>query len=181
MTADAEAEGKVARRRGRLSRRRVSAHRAREHPEFGDNQGLNISASVPSESLLSTRQHGARRTSSVPGKSRGTADVRWCRSQPAAHIGFSALGAPRRGGDSRPALAPNPRRLPRHALAPARGAGAASTAHAEPRLVDRRGGVAAAAFASSASSDGRLSQVLVGDWHSAAFYYVPRLQPMRFR
>ena len=90
MTADAEAEGKVARRRGRLSRRRVSAHRTREHPEFGDSQGRHSTASVSGESLLSTRQHGARRTSSLPGNSRGTADVRWCRSQPTSDFRRSA-------------------------------------------------------------------------------------------
>ena len=181
MTADAEAEGKVARRRGRLSRRRVSAHRARKHPEFRRQPR--------------SPQHGerARRVAPIDPATRRAPDVistgeisrnsrRALVPLPAgrAHRIFGARRATTRWRFATSAC-PNPQRLPRHALAPARGADAASTAHAEPRLVDRRGGVAAAAFASSASSDGRLSQVLVGDWHSAAFYYVPRLQPMRFR
>ena len=105
MTADAEAEGKVAGRRGRLSRRRASAHRVREQSEFGDTRGLDSTSSVPGEPLLSTWQRCARRSSSVPGISRGTADVRWCRSKPAARCGFRRLGAQRRGGASQPALA----------------------------------------------------------------------------
>ena len=38
MTADAEAEGKVARRRGRLSRRRAEPRRLRKQSELSDNR-----------------------------------------------------------------------------------------------------------------------------------------------
>ena len=162
MTADAEAEGKVARRRGRLSRRRVSAHRAREHPEFGDNQVATVRRACPASRSYrpgNTARAGRHQYRGILAE------------QPTALVPLPAGRARRIFGARRAttrwrfatSACPNPQRLPRYALAPARGAGAASTAHAEPRLADRRGGVAAAAFASSASSDGHLSQILVGD------------------
>ena len=85
--------------------RKQAAAQAAKKRRLEDLRPRLVWLGVPAQDLDNAQHRIGKDLERRPGNSRGTADVRWCRSQPAAHVGFSALGAPRRGGTLRPALA----------------------------------------------------------------------------